>query len=178
MAIPTKYSVLLIGLLFVPLFSFSQQNCNCCTANHDAFDFWVGTWEVYDTVGNKVGENVIKRIEKGCALQENWSGASGVTGQSMNYFDPADSTWNQLWVSSSGTVLKLKGGIIDSVMLMKSEIIETDSTNYYHQIKWSQAQDSNDVIQEWTTRDEEGKLLKHLFKGVYVQEIREPIEFR
>lgn len=178
MAILSKYWALCIGVLFVTFFSTGQQNCNCCTSNHDDFDFWIGKWEVFDTIGNKVGENVIKRIENGCALQENWSGASGVTGQSMNYFDPADSTWNQLWVSSSGTVLKLKGGVKDGAMVMRSEMIHTDSTVYYHQIKWSKVEGSNDVIQEWTTRDKDGDFMKLLFKGVYVQEIREPIEFR
>ena len=173
-----KSSSLLFILLFITSNLFSQQGCNCCSAYHDDFDFWIGTWEVFDTNENKVGENTIRKIEKGCALQENWTGVSGVTGQSTNYFDPADSTWNQIWVSSTGTVLNLKGGLRDNAMVMRSSMIHTDSTIYYHEIKWSKSEDSHDVIQEWTTRDKDGEIIKLLFKGIYQREIKEPIDFR
>tara|TARA_B100000508_G_scaffold60116_1_gene46733 strand:+ start:13993 stop:14529 length:537 start_codon:yes stop_codon:yes gene_type:complete len=174
----TKTVALLIGLLLTNFSVFGQSDCNCCESNYNDFNFWIGQWEVFDTSGNKVGDNRIRRIEGGCALQENWTGTSGVTGQSMNYYDSADSTWNQLWVSSSGTVLKLKGGLVGKEMIMKSDLVKTDSTNYYHEIKWSQVENSSDVIQEWTTRKENGDIVNTLFKGRYVREISEPIKFR
>ena len=52
------------------------------------FDFWVGEWEVTTADGAVAGTNRISREELGCTLIERWSGASGGTGTSLNYFDP------------------------------------------------------------------------------------------
>src|SRR5262249_46376888 len=38
------------------------------------FDFWVGTWDVYDRSGNRVGESRIERILGDCVVLENWKG--------------------------------------------------------------------------------------------------------
>jgi hypothetical protein len=43
-------------------------------------------------LGNKVGENSIKKIESNCILQESWKGQKGGAGTSINYFNKIDST--------------------------------------------------------------------------------------
>ena len=119
-----KYGSLLIMIM---LFSHwkvqSQAICPCCTTQHQLFDFWVGDWMVYDTTGNKVGENTIVKQEDNCLLSEHWRGAGGSTGRSYNYYDPSDSTWNQLWLDNSGTILKLKGSAGTNTMSRKSELM-------------------------------------------------------
>jgi len=73
----------------------SSSPCACCTANHQAFDFWVGDWTVYDSSGNIIGTNEVVKFQDGCVLQENWEAVgSSNTGTSYNFFDASDSTWN------------------------------------------------------------------------------------
>ena len=97
-------------LFFIPLFASSQSNnCACCTPEHSQFDFWIGEWDVYSDKGEKLGENFIEKLEDNCIVSENWKSVKAGTGKSYNYFDPSDNTWNQLWISNTGTILKLKG---------------------------------------------------------------------
>src|ERR1700747_1809523 len=50
---------------------------SCATSEHRQFDFWQGDWDVRDPGDKIVGRNRIVAIQGGCALQENWTGASG-----------------------------------------------------------------------------------------------------
>ena len=36
-------------------------------------------------------------------IEPNWTSARGNTGMSMNYFDPGDKQWKQVWMSSPRT---------------------------------------------------------------------------
>lgn len=75
------------------------------------FDFWVGHWDVYHPEeGRKLGENVIQPLLEGCGLLENWTGAGGSSGKSLNFFDAQRKTWRQVWVSDRGNVLDYRRG--------------------------------------------------------------------
>ena len=80
----------------------------------------MGDWTVYDTAGNVVGQNTIKKLENNCIVSEHWRGAKGLTGRSYNYYNMADSTWNQLWIDSNGSNLVLKGKAEPGKMILKS----------------------------------------------------------
>jgi len=54
-----------------------------------AFDFWLGEWDVHLANGQFAGTNTITSAEKGCVLIERWESATGGTGRSINYLDPA-----------------------------------------------------------------------------------------
>ena len=99
----------------------AQTNCACCNETQKQFDFWVGEWIVLDSLGNKVGENQISKIEENCIVLEHWTGAKGGTGTSHNYYNKTDSTWNQLWIDNKGNVLKLKGQLESGKMVLKSD---------------------------------------------------------
>ena len=65
------------------------------------FDVWVGTWNVYapDTAegpGAYQGLNRISKTNGGCLILEDWTGASGATGDSMNFYDPLAQAWRQI----------------------------------------------------------------------------------
>lgn len=157
--------ILLLAGTYIP--GLGQDGCKCCSDKYREFDFWIGSWDVVDTLGNKVGENEITRIEEGCALTEKWTGAMGGTGTSINYYNPKEDTWNQLWVSSNGVILKLKGTATDGQMVLKSEPFTIDSTLCYNQIKWSKV--SEGVRQEWAIYEESGKLKRKIFTGIYIK---------
>ncbi len=155
-----------IVFFFLVSMASAQTNCACCDKPHQQFDFWVGKWVVTNAQGNKVGDSHISKIENGCVILEHWKGIKGGTGHSMNYYDKSDSSWNQLWVSSSGNILKLKGRFLDGQMVLKSDLIKGKNGTYYNQIAWSPNKDGT-VTQLWQVCDKNGKVLRTLFKGIY-----------
>ncbi|MCW8850497.1 MAG: hypothetical protein OQJ81_11005, partial [Melioribacteraceae bacterium] len=91
-----------IFIVAIPLFAqdSTENNCVCCSNQHSQFDFWVGEWTVYDTLDNMIGTNKIVKQYESCLIQENWISAGKNRGTSYNYYDPNDSTWNQLWLDN------------------------------------------------------------------------------
>ncbi|MEO1029599.1 MAG: hypothetical protein AAFX02_11160 [Pseudomonadota bacterium] len=76
----------------------------CEGENYRAFDFWLGEWEVTDGNGTVYGTNSITSHENGCLLLENWTSATGGTGQSYNFVDPVSGLWRQVWVSQAANI--------------------------------------------------------------------------
>lgn len=143
--------------------------CACCTPFHQQFDFWLGDWTVIDTAGKYQGKNSIKKLENGCVLQENWTGAGTGTGTSYNYFDANDSTWNQVWIDNQGKALVLKGELIEGVMLMKSVLQPGEKVEqYYNQVSWTPNADGT-VTQRWDVLNTDGIILSTLFLGIYTR---------
>jgi hypothetical protein len=82
------------------------------------FDFWLGDWEVFTPQGDRAGHNRITLTDFGCVLQEEWTGRLGGTGRSLNFYDAGSGQWNQIWVDSSGNILRYEGGLRDGAMVM------------------------------------------------------------
>ncbi|HEX2138396.1 MAG TPA: hypothetical protein VHG33_01660, partial [Woeseiaceae bacterium] len=87
-----------------------------------AFDFWVGEWEVRSADGRLAGHNRIESAQNGCVLVENWTGATGGSGMSMNYLDAATDEWVQLWTGAEGSQILIRGGLTDDGMLLTGHI--------------------------------------------------------
>lgn len=147
----------------------SQSKCACCLHPHTQFDFWEGSWSVFDTNGVQVGQNAIRKIESNCILQESWRGSTGTTGTSINYYNQTDSTWNQVWVDNQGSVLNLKGGLINGKMVLRSEPKQGKDGFYYDEVTWEPTEGGN-VVQSWFLYDLKGDLIRTLFVGVYRKE--------
>ena len=82
----------------------TEQPPSCEGENYRAFDFWLGEWSVTSTDGTFLGNNSITSAENGCLILENWTSATGGTGQSYNYVDPGSGLWRQVWVSQAATI--------------------------------------------------------------------------
>ncbi|MDH3647340.1 MAG: hypothetical protein OER80_11255 [Gammaproteobacteria bacterium] len=89
---------------------------------YDEFDFWLGTWDVYTGNAQKAGTNNISRAENGCVLVELWTGTSGVTGRSLNYYDPNKDKWRQHWVSATGLLIDIEGNLVDGSMVLEGKV--------------------------------------------------------
>lgn len=164
-----KLSFILIFLLsFNPLSAQENSPCPCCTDNHKAFDFWVGNWTVFNTEGKVVGTNKIVKMQNGCVLQENWRASNNKnTGTSYNFYDKSDSTWNQIWISNTGNILRLKGNLNeDRDMVLRSKLIDGKKGKYYNQITWTE-NDDNSVTQHWVILNEDYKKIADAFTGIY-----------
>lgn len=149
------------------LTSQNTQKAPCSGEKYSQFDFWEGSWVVYDTKGNIVGTNKLVKMQSNCVMQENWVSKSGPSrGTSYNYYNKTDDSWNQVWVDNSGFSLVLKGNLIDGKMVLKSDLITTEKGNYRNKITWSK-NDDNSVTQLWEYINEKNEVISEVFRGIY-----------
>jgi hypothetical protein len=159
-----------IGLLSA---SFAQAQTpptpqpNCDAAVRRQFDFWVGDWSV--TVGGKpAGENRIEKILNGCALLENWSGAGGMSGKSLNFYDPLRDQWHQTWIDDRGASLALDGAFKDGHMVLTgSQTNRTSGKTTLNRITWTPLP-AGQVRQLWETSND-GQSWSVAFDGLYTR---------
>ena len=90
------------------------------------FDFWVGRWEVRMPDGTLVGHNDITKRDGGCTIHEQWDGAGGASGTSVNFYVPSREQWRQVWVGSGATLIDITGNLVDGEMRMEGTIEYAD----------------------------------------------------
>lgn len=141
----------------------------CAAEEHRHFDFWVGEWSVENPDGEEVGTNTISRISEGCALLEEWVSARGISGNSVNFYDPERESWNQVWVGGEGTILRLEGGLnADGAMVLTGrEEREIRRGRVLDRITWSPMSGGR-VEQRWDLSSDGGESWETVFRGIYV----------
>jgi len=108
-----------------------------CAPQSAQFDFWVGDWIVSEK-GKPAGTNRIEKLLGGCALLENWQGASGLAGKSLNFYDAGDGKWHQTWIDASGNALFLAGGLINGSMRLEGvQPASSGQQALRHRITWT-----------------------------------------
>jgi hypothetical protein len=156
---------LLAGLGPAALGQAPQYDCASEPGYRD-FDFWRGQWRVHDGKDKVYGHNEITSVEGGCALRERWESSSGGSGQSLNYYDPQQRQWRQLWVDSSGNIIDIQGALEGRDMLLTGTIrYPTDPQPRAFRGRWSPL-DNGDVRQFFEQRDAEGQW-QTWFEGFY-----------
>lgn len=96
---------------------------------HDQLDFWLGEWRVVGAEGQVLGHNRIEKRHGGCVVSEEWTSArAGVTGGSINYVDPSDGRWRQVYVGSGGYVFTYEAELRDGAMRFDGRLIAPDGT--------------------------------------------------
>lgn len=157
-------------LQFCLLSSFAQQNQQtviCSGENYEQFDFWEGNWNVYDTNGKLIGTNKLVKMQNNCVLQENWKSKTSTNkGTSYNYYDKNDGFWHQVWIDNAGSVLNLKGKLIDGKMVLKSDVVTSPKGKYINSITWSKNKDGS-VTQVWDYLNEKNEKMAEVFRGIY-----------
>lgn len=160
---------LIIFLLILSSTTHAQdkQDCACCSAEHGAFDFWIGDWSVTNKDGSDAGRNTITRLQDNCVLQENWISATpGYTGTSYNFYHVEKKHWQQLWLDNQGGSLELHGQRVGQQMILRSsDATNKDGKTFYHQITWT-ANDDGSVRQLWETFTEGAETVV-AFDGLY-----------
>ena len=164
-----KSLLLSLSIALLSNVSIAQTPCACCSEHHRQFDYWIGEWEVFDTLGVKIGENTITKQEGGCILAEHWRSSTGSTGRSMNYFTTTDSTWRQLWVDNQGSSLELRGKGEYGLIQMRTELQPGKKVPwYFNEITWTMQADGS-VIQRWEVLDEFNNVLQVSFVDIYLK---------
>ncbi len=142
----------------------------CAASEHRQFDFWLGDWEVRDPAGKVVGHNVLTSLHKGCVMLENWTGAGGFTGSSLNIYDADRKKWHQTWTDSGGGLLTLEGGWADGRMVLIGDTVSADIPGEItvNRITWTPLPDGR-VRQHWETSTDKGRTWKTGFDGYYAK---------
>ncbi len=138
----------------------------CSGPEFRQFDFWLGHWEVTDTAGRVVGVNTITAVAGGCGVDEYWQGARGLTGTSVNWYDPQTGKWHQVWVGP-GLYLTLSGGIEDGNMVLAGSR-QTPEGEVIDRITWIPLEDGR-VQQVWDTSRDGGETWRVDFDGMYAK---------
>ncbi len=156
-----KSSFLLVAVVSMPMFAHAGA---CDSADHRAFDFWIGDWNV-TAANNNHTHNVITREYDGCVIHERYTGTQGYTGESLNTYDATRKVWHQTWVDSQGTLLTLEGGVHDGNMVLEGTTIDKDGHASKQRITWTPNADGS-VRQHWQSANPDGSW-KTAFDGIY-----------
>lgn len=144
-----KSALLVAMTTVVPASAFAQSPpAACATAEHRAFDFWIGEWNVHGAKGKLAGTNSIQREIGGCVLHERYDTGRGYRGESFNIYDAPRKVWHQTWVDSSGLLLLLEGGMRDGKMVLEGQTTGSDGKTTRHRITWTPNPDGS-VRQFW-----------------------------
>ena len=141
----------------------------CTSSQHRAFDFWIGEWVVTSLDGKELGQNTIELQERGCLLLENWTSAQGGSGKSMNYWDPAEKIWKQVWVGTNGSVGHFNGGLVsEGVMVLEGDMLSADGSALLLKGRWTLLEDGR-VRQHFEQSTDKGVTWTTWFDGYYAK---------
>jgi hypothetical protein len=143
----------------------------CSAAVHHQFDFWIGDWVVTEK-GKPAGTNHIDRLLDGCALFENWVGAGGGRGHSLNFYDRQREQWQQTWVDSSPGALNLTGHFSGGRMVLSGASSDPKTHKQrVDRISWTPNPDGT-VRQLWDMSLDGGKSWQVVFDGLYTRKAK------
>jgi hypothetical protein len=146
----------------------------CASAEFRQFDFWIGDWDVTTPDGKVAGHNRIEPILGGCALRENWTGARGTNGTSLNVFDAGTRTWRQTWVDDGGSVLLISGRLDGGRMVLEGDAPAGGGKTTRQRITWTPLPGGR-VRQLWSSSADGGKTWKVEFDGTYAKSAGGPL---
>ena len=158
-----------VALALLPSRSAAQTAApkpTCNSAEHRQFDFWVGEWNVTNPDGSPAGTSRIERILDGCVIQENWTGARGMSGKSYNIYDRSRNQWHQTWVDDRGTLLGLDGTFAEGRMVLSAPGKNAAGEAILQRITWEQTGPA-EVRQLWEQSADSGKSWTVVFDGRY-----------
>ena len=93
-----------------PLHATTASRC-AADSNYQRLAFWVGDWEVFDSVGTRYAAQRVRAVLDDCAITAEWTGPVGDKGVSLSAFDVRTGDWRQVYAanqvpSASGVSLR------------------------------------------------------------------------
>lgn len=161
----TLMKKILCAIIIFFIYSNSAR-ANCTDENYQAFDFWLGHWQVTSDTDDIIRFNNISKINNGCTILEEYSSPSGYVGKSLNIYDQQTKQWHQTWTDSSGLLLQLQGGIENNAMVMIGKTFAANQQTTINKISWTPNEDGS-VRQHWQVSQDQGKTWQTSFDGLY-----------
>jgi tetratricopeptide (TPR) repeat protein len=146
----------------------ADRNARPCVYRTEsrAFDFWVGDWDVTSN-GSPAGESHVERILGDCVIFENWTGANGFTGKSLNFFDVSKKRWQQTWVDNVGGLLEFYGEAKDGSVIFTGEGVPPGQTAPVKNRMTFFNRGADEVRQLIEQSSDDGQTWKVVFDGTY-----------
>lgn len=124
----------------------AKENAYPCLTDpkRNEMNFWVGEWDVYPNGSNSiVGKSAITKEDGGCVIIEHFESlVSPQSGHSINFYDPKDSSWKQLYSGTGGANQLYVNGIYkDSAMVFDYETTINGKVGKGHYILYNQGPD-------------------------------------
>jgi hypothetical protein len=69
-------------------------------SNYQRLSFWVGDWDVFDSVGTRYASQRVRAVLDACAITAEWTGPVGDKGLSLSAFDVRAGEWRQTYTSN------------------------------------------------------------------------------
>ena len=146
----------------------APPNYGCPGPQYQQFKFWVGDWDVVTTAGGKpAGQSSIQLLDAGCVIFENWTGAGGGSGHSINVFDQADGKWHQTWVDSTGDQVHYTGAWTGAKLEFRADDITTPQKSPVSMTMTFEPLANGDVRQSGTQSLDGGKTFQPSFDLIY-----------
>ena len=139
----------------------------CSDAEHHEFDFWVGRWDVYGPKGKLVAHSLIESVY-GCGIRENWMPLSGQNGGSLSVYVPANRSWEQFWIDSSGSRVVFKGGWNGQAMVITGVWSNDPSTTQGPLTRMTYTKNADGSVRQYGEQSaDEGKSWSAAFDFLY-----------
>ncbi len=98
-------------------------------------------------------------------LRESWRGASGATGSSINYFEPVNRTWRQIWVSTTANIDISGTAAEGSVVLSGTITYRATLERFPFRGSWTRLADGR--IRQYFEESREQGVWQPWFEGFY-----------
>jgi len=147
--------------------------CRTSAKAHE-FDFWIGTWDVTQfnqapiPHGLGTGTNEVQAILEGCVLLENWTGATGSSGKSFNWYDTNIGKWRQSWMADGGGPLDYTGEYKDGAMRFEGWTLGPKGSHVLQKLTFYNISPDT-VRQQFEQTTDSGKTWATTFDGRYVR---------
>ena len=140
-----------------------------------AFDFWVGDWELTWTNAQGQTEKGRNRIEKtldGKVIQEHFEAGEGslkgYKGTSISVYNPQNQTWYQTWMDNQGGNINLIGEMIDNKKIFKTAPRTVNGQQVQSRMVFYDFTD-NGFTWDWEATTDGGKTWKLNWRVCYQQ---------
>ncbi|MCP5104005.1 MAG: hypothetical protein GY950_11530 [bacterium] len=130
----------------------------------NAFDFWIGKWDLTWTVKEKIGKgkNKIKRILNDRVIKEKFEALSGTLkgfkGKSWSVYNPKTKKWKQTWVDNQGAYLDFTGEINGDKRIFKRQFKNNGKTMMQRMVFFNITKNNFDW--NWESSVDSGKTWK------------------
>lgn len=135
-------------------------------------DFLEGEWTVFDAASSsanppRLGVSVIKKIENGYMLTEQWKSAGGYTGTHFFCFAPCERKWNLTWVSGQGELIRASGEFQGNVLTFEGKLASANDATPT-QVAGRIELRADGKVRQTLRMSADGKQWRIYFDGLYV----------
>ena len=167
--------LLLFSLTFINSY-LAQEKENSIIPIENAFDFWVGDWDVHwinPDSSYTYGDNLIEKRLDGKVIQEHFiDSISGFMGTSISVYGIADSIWHQSWADNAGGYFNFYGIIDGKKRIFQTKPKKRNGKMIIQQMVFYNIEE-NDFTWDWESSIDGGETWKLVWQIFYERKVED-----